>query len=59
MQAFAAAFDEVTELERLGSLHERGRAARARVEAHFSLPRFGTKLEEHLLAACAIDDGAA
>ena len=50
--AFAAAFAEVLELDRIGRLAERGRAARSRVEAHFSLPRFGERLEAHLRALC-------
>ena len=48
--AFAAAFAEVLELHRLGRLEARGAAARARVVAAFSLPRFGQRLEAHLRA---------
>ena len=48
--AFAAAYAEVLELSRLGTLRARGAAARKRVEAAFSLPRFGERLEAHLRA---------
>ena len=48
--AFAAAFREVIELNRMGLLVERGKAARRRVEQHFSLPLFGERLEAHLRA---------
>ena len=50
--AFAAAFAEVAELDRTGKLAARGKAARERVEGHFSLQAFGEKLEAHLKAVC-------
>ena len=46
--AFADAYREVVEMHRLGSLPDRGRAARARVEEHFALPLFGERLEGFL-----------
>jgi alpha-1,3/alpha-1,6-mannosyltransferase len=51
--AFASAFAEVLRLHETGELMERGRAARARVEAAFSLERFGESLDAHLRALCA------
>ena len=50
-EAFEAAFAEVVALNANGTLHKRGDAARARVEAAFSRERFGERLEGFLQAA--------
>eukprot|EP00966_Prymnesium_polylepis_P057668 1335496-Prymnesium_polylepis.1 len=46
--AFAAAFADVARLEGAGELRGRGVAARAHVEAKFSLDAFGAALEAHV-----------
>ena len=53
--AFAAAYEELVSLHDGGMLEARGRAARERVKAHFSLDAFGEKLEAHVgeLCGCA------
>ncbi|KAL1530831.1 hypothetical protein AB1Y20_001727 [Prymnesium parvum] len=51
--AFAAAFAEAARLSRAGELRARGAAARAHVEANFSLEEFGAKLEEFVLECCS------
>ena len=58
-EAFAQAYAQVAALAATPQLREMGHAARAHVEAQFSLEAFGRKLERYLRQAGALGDGEA
>ena len=58
-EAFAQAYAQVAALAATPQLREMGHAARAHVEAQFSLEAFGRKLERYLRQAGALGGGEA